>query len=197
MELDIKITANLDPVRPEVCRLVIDRPVYPDGSATFQTKEKALDSPLASRLFELEGIAGVRIAGNEVTLTQTGWAEWQDLAPKAAEVIRAHIHTGAPAVSAEFKAKFVPDGELKVKIEEIFEKFVNPAIASHGGFVRLVDVKESRVFLELGGGCQGCAMSMATLRQGIEAAILDQLPQVVDILDVTDHAAGTNPFYQS
>jgi Fe/S biogenesis protein NfuA len=64
----------------------------------------------------------------------------------------------------------------------------------HGGFVKLVKVEDRDVFLEMGGGCQGCAASQATLRQGIEAAIRDVAPQVRNVVDVTDHAAGTNPY---
>jgi len=195
MEPDVKITANIDPLRPEVCRLTVDRPVYPDGSAYFPSKEKAADSPLAAKLLEIEGIVAVRLAGNEVAITQTGWEDWQVLAPKAAALVRHHIRSGQPAVFPEFQSRLMPDNELKVKIQEIFDTHINPAVATHGGFVRLIDVKESRVFLEMGGGCQGCGMANVTLRQGIESAILDQLPQVADILDVTDHASGTNPYY--
>ncbi len=195
MEQEIKITANLDPMRPDLCRLEVDRPVYPGGSAYFPTREKAAGSALAAKLFDIQNVVAVRITGSNVHVFQNGWEEWRDLAPKAAAVIREHIQSGEPAVSAEFAAQVLPDGELKTKVEEIFENFINPAIASHGGRVRLVDVKERRVFLEMGGGCQGCAMSMATLRQGIESALLDQLPYVADIVDVTDHASGANPYF--
>lgn len=195
MDQNIKITANLDPIRPEVCRLTLDRPVYAKGSAYFQSKGKAADSPLAAKLLEIEGIVAVRLAGNEVAITQTGWEDWQTLAPKAAALVRHHIRSGEPAVLPEFQSRLLPDEEVKAKVQEIFDTHINPAVAAHGGYVRLIDVKESRVFLEMGGGCQGCGMANVTLRQGIETAILDQLPQVADILDVTDHASGTNPYY--
>ena len=68
-------------------------------------------------------------------------------------------------------------------------------MAAHGGVVSLLDVKNGNVFIQMGGGCQGCGMADVTLRQGIEKAIRSQVPEVEEILDTTDHAAGTNPFY--
>jgi len=156
MDLEVKISAHLDPYQPSVCRLEVDRAVYPEGSAYFDDRQRAKDSALAEKLFAIEGIESVRIAGREVIVTQSGGEEWQTLAPKAGEAIRDHIRSGAPAVSNEFAALKLPDEQVKTKIQEIFDSLINPAIANHGGFVRLVDVKESRVLLEMGGGCQGC-----------------------------------------
>ncbi|MCI0405247.1 MAG: NifU family protein [candidate division Zixibacteria bacterium] len=195
MDTEIKITAHLDPYQPNVCRFEVDRPVYAEGSAYFDDRGKASESPLAEKLFALDGIEAMRITGNEVILTQSGWEEWKSLAPKVGEVIRAHLRSGVPAVSSEFVARRLPDEAVKTKIQVVFDSLINPAIANHGGYVRLIDVKDSRVFLEMGGGCQGCAMSMATLRYGIETAIRHEVPTVADILDVTDHASGTNPYY--
>ena len=81
-------------------------------------------------------------------------------------------------------------------VQRIIDEEVNPAVAGHGGFITLMDVKENRVYVELGGGCQGCGMANVTLKQGIETAIKKQLPEIVEILDVTDHAGGDNPYYQ-
>ncbi len=81
-------------------------------------------------------------------------------------------------------------------IQRIIVEEVNPAVASHGGVITLMDVKENRVYVELGGGCQGCGMANVTLKQGIEVAIKKVHPEIVEILDVTDHAGGSNPYYQ-
>jgi Fe-S cluster biogenesis protein NfuA len=195
MDTEIKITAHLDPYQPNLCRFEVDQPVYADGSAYFDDRQQIQASPLAEKLFAIEGIEAVRIAGSGVIVTQSGGEDWQTLAPKVGEAIRAHLRSGVPAVSSEFVARRLPDEAAKTKIQEVFDTLINPAIANHGGFVRLIDVKDSRVFLEMGGGCQGCAMSMATLRYGIETAIRHEVPTVTDILDVTDHASGTNPYY--
>ena len=85
------------------------------------------------------------------------------------------------------------DAEIKEKIQNLLDTGINPAVAGHGGVVSLVDVKERMVYLQMGGGCQGCGMADVTLKQGIEAMIREEIPEVVDIIDVTDHAAGQNP----
>jgi Fe/S biogenesis protein NfuA len=85
--------------------------------------------------------------------------------------------------------------ELKTKVQELIDTMINPAVAGHGGFVELVDVQENRVYLQMGGGCQGCGAADVTLKQGIERLIKDEIPEVVEVLDATDHASGTNPYY--
>ncbi|HEX2897905.1 MAG TPA: NifU family protein, partial [candidate division Zixibacteria bacterium] len=86
--------------------------------------------------------------------------------------------------------------KMREVIEKLFEEEVNPAIASHGGRVELADVEGTRVLLRLSGGCQGCSSATVTLKQGIEKAIRAALPDVTEIIDVTDHSAGANPYYK-
>jgi Fe/S biogenesis protein NfuA len=86
-------------------------------------------------------------------------------------------------------------GTTEEKIRTLLDERINPAIASHGGVANLIRVEGDTAHLELGGGCQGCGLAAVTLRQGIERAILDAIPEVTEVVDVTDHAMGTNPFY--
>ena len=88
-------------------------------------------------------------------------------------------------------------GTIAEKVQILLEQSINPSLAAHGGFATLVGVKEdtSDVYLTMGGGCQGCAMSRMTLTQGIQAAIKEAMPEVNEVVDVTDHAQGDNPFY--
>lgn len=81
-------------------------------------------------------------------------------------------------------------------VRDILETRINPAVASHGGYISLIDVQDKRVFLRLEGGCQGCGMASVTLKQGVEAEIRRAVPEVEEILDITDHASGTNPYFQ-
>jgi Fe/S biogenesis protein NfuA len=87
--------------------------------------------------------------------------------------------------------------ELRSKVQDLIDTMINPAIAGHGGFVDLIDVQDNRVYLQMGGGCQGCGAADVTLKSGIERLIKDELPEVVEVLDTTDHASGTNPYYTS
>ena len=81
------------------------------------------------------------------------------------------------------------------QIDDLLAREINPAVAMHGGWVELIDVKKNNVYLRLGGGCQGCGAADVTLKQGIEKAIRSLAPSVGEILDTTDHASGRNPYY--
>lgn len=87
------------------------------------------------------------------------------------------------------------EGQLWRQIQGVLDSEVNPAVAGHGGFIDLMDVQGNTVYLRMGGGCQGCGMAAATLRQGVERILREHFPQIEEILDVTDHAGGRNPYY--
>ena len=86
-----------------------------------------------------------------------------------------------------------PEGEA---ILRILDEQVNPSVASHGGHISLVDVKDDIAYIRLEGGCQGCGMADVTLKQGVETAIMREVPTITSVLDVTDHAGGSNPYFQ-
>jgi Fe/S biogenesis protein NfuA len=85
--------------------------------------------------------------------------------------------------------------DLKEKVQALIDNMINPAVAGHGGFVDLIDVKDNKVYLQMGGGCQGCGAADVTLKSGIERLIKEELPEVEEVLDTTDHASGANPYY--
>ncbi|HYS17353.1 MAG TPA: NifU family protein [Candidatus Binatia bacterium] len=85
--------------------------------------------------------------------------------------------------------------ELKTRVQELIDSMINPAVAGHGGYVELIDVQDNRVYLQMGGGCQGCGAADVTLKSGIERLIKEEIPEVAEVLDTTDHAAGNNPYY--
>lgn len=87
-------------------------------------------------------------------------------------------------------------GDVPQRVMQILEHQINPSIASHGGVAELVAVEDDTAFLRLGGGCQGCAMASVTLTQGIQVAITDSVPEINNVVDVTDHAGGSNPYFQ-
>ena len=87
-------------------------------------------------------------------------------------------------------------GELAEKVQIILDQQINPAIASHGGVAKLVNVEGDDIYLQLGGGCQGCGMAQVTLSQGIEASLREAIPEIGNIIDATDHASGDNPYFE-
>ena len=89
-----------------------------------------------------------------------------------------------------------PTGPIAESVQRSLEDKVNPAIAAHGGFVELVAIEDDTAYLKFGGGCQGCGMINVTLKQGVEKILFEDVPEITKVMDVTDHASGTNPYYQ-
>lgn len=86
-------------------------------------------------------------------------------------------------------------GPLAERVQHVLDERINPGIATHGGAVSLVDIREDIVYLRMSGGCQGCGMASVTLSQGIKQVLQEAVPEIVEVRDVTDHAAGTNPYF--
>ena len=277
-----------DPVSDrDAMRFVPGEAVLPSGKVDFPDPESSRRSPLARRLFEIDGVAGVTLEPSTITVSKREDTEWHILKPEIFRAITEHFASGRPAlrqkpgeaeaegsdsvIVADLKdfldtqirptlaagggdVTFVgfEDGvltlelggsehstplfALKVRIEntvrrdfpeveevrfvsaarepedtsdkpgmqtpeaEAIQKLlaeqINPAVAAHGGLISLVDVQDDTVYIRLEGGCQGCGMADVTLKQGIEEEIKRTVPQIATVLDVTDHAGGTNPYYQ-
>jgi len=181
---------------PATCKFTVDRPVYAGSSAYFEKREAAKLSALASRIFEIPEVETILIADNQVTVTKTGFEPWPVIGKQIGAKIREHIHSGEPAVSQEFERELPSEPEIKKKVQDLLDREINPALGMHGGWVELIDVRKNSVYLRLGGGCQGCGAADVTLRQGIERSIRETIPEIGEILDTTDHAAGRNPYYQ-
>lgn len=87
------------------------------------------------------------------------------------------------------------DDPIANKVQLLVDEQINPGVAGHGGWVLLLDVKDDTAFIEMGGGCRGCAISQMTLKDGIERIITEEVPEIVRVLDTTDHSDGENPYY--
>ena len=86
-------------------------------------------------------------------------------------------------------------GTIAEKVQQLLRDQINPALGAHGGYATLVGVEDTKVFITMGGGCQGCAVSAMTLRDGIDRSIRENIPEVTDVVDATDHDAGETPYY--
>jgi len=192
MDAEIKITGEPSDTGDR-CKFVVDRPVLPDQSAFFGAAAMARRSPLAADLLAIEGVESALLADNVVTVNAAYPVDWSALG--IGNIIRKHIRSGAPIVDPAYFDEIPSEGDLKWAISDLLNREINPAVAQHGGFVELIDVRKNNVYIRLGGGCQGCGAADVTLKQGIEKAIRDLVPRVGEILDTTDHAAGRNPYY--
>jgi len=104
-------------------------------------------------------------------------------------------NTPSPTIGAPPPADL--SGDVSKRVIQVLDEQVNPTIAAHGGRAELVAVKEGAAYLKLGGGCQGCAMATVTLSQGIETAIIQAVPEITSVVDVTDHQSGSNPYFEA
>jgi len=190
---EISITG--EPISDAACRFTVDRPVLPEKSYAFLGKEAAEGSPLAQRLFEIDGITRVLISHDQVTISKSAQADWPVIGKLIGTAIRAHLATDDPAVSNVAWDSVPSSEDIRERVRHVLDTEINPSVAEHGGVVSLIDVKDNVVYIQMGGGCQGCGMADVTLKYGIETAIRASIPGVGDILDVTDHASGRNPHF--
>ena len=189
---EIQITA--EPIDNSRCKFVVSEPLYEAGLRRFGSPEDARGSPLAEAILAIEGVTEVIVSGHTLTAVKDTPGQWQMTARAVGAAIRSALQQGGPAIVAKAAAADGDDA-LYEQVADIFETRINPMVASHGGRVDLVDVQDGVVLLRLGGGCQGCGMANVTLRQGIESTLRQMVPEVQGIMDVTDHAAGTDPYF--
>ena len=199
VDLPISIRAQSSLADPDTCKFTVSRSVHPGGPFFFDNRQRAAGSPLGERLFALQGVANVLIAESVVTVGKEPGAAWPELKPAIGAAIREQLLCGVPAmlagrVHASLQAR--TDAELYAAVQKLLDGQVNRSIADHGGKISIVNVLRAKLFITMSGGCQGCASSQVTLRQGFEVMVRTVAPEIVEIVDATDHAAGKNPFYQ-
>lgn len=263
---------------PATLKFLPGNVVMPAGSAAFANAENAEKSPLAKRLFEIEGIVRVLLESDSVSVNKADDKDWDILKSSILGAIMDHYTSGDPIMKpdqSESNANGSDEGsddivnrieelietrirpatsqgggdvifrELKdgivylemmgsavglqagienmlrhyipeiqgvkdhrdaiaklgletptaTAVQNVLDEKINPAVASHGGHIALIDVQESTAYIRLEGGCQGCGMADVTLKQGVEKEILAAVPEITAVLDSTDHASGSNPYY--
>jgi Fe-S cluster biogenesis protein NfuA len=187
---NIQIKAEVDQHDIRICRFTVDRPVH-SGAAVFASPEEAKGNDLAERLFSIPGVSKVELDGYRVAVTQTGGEDWRQIGKRIGSAIRTFLNP--PPEIAE--GDRLPSEEVRRRVQQVLDEMINPGVASHGGFVELLDVQDDNVFIRMGGGCQGCGAADMTLKMGVERLIRENVPQVREVLDQTDHASGRNPYY--
>jgi Fe-S cluster biogenesis protein NfuA len=171
---------------PATLKFLPGRTVLAEGTLDMRDKTAAARSPLALRLFEIDGVAGVFFGADFIAITKTD-GEWQQLKPALLGAIMEHFMSGAPIVddgAAEAGADefFDPkDAETVEQIKELIETRVRPAVANDGGDITFRGFKDGIVYLDMKGACSGCPSSTATLRHGIQNLLRHFVPDVVEV----------------
>jgi Fe-S cluster biogenesis protein NfuA len=192
----ITISSQVDKRNPAICRFTVNRTLH-IGTASFDDRAQTEHSLLGQKLFEIEGLTRVQMIGHLLVVSKAAEQDWQELINRVEAILEAFLVSGFALSQEQVEDRMMLMGRgTKEKIQYLLAHKINPGVAAHAGFVELIDVKDNNVYIRLGGGCQGCGAADFTLRQGIEAIIRKEVPEILQVLDVTDHAAGTNPYYR-
>jgi Fe-S cluster biogenesis protein NfuA len=176
---------------PATLKFLPGRTVLATGTLDLRDKTAAAQSPLAERLFDIDGVAGVFYGSDFISVTKAD-GEWQQLKPAILGAIMEHFMSGAPLVNSDHGAEDdseseffeTKDTETVATIKELIETRVRPAVANDGGDITFRGFKDGIVFLHMKGACSGCPSSTATLRHGIQNLLRHYLPDVVEVRPV-------------
>jgi Fe/S biogenesis protein NfuA len=164
------------------------------GEWTYNMALKPLDQAAPDDTVQHEGDLAVVIPARDAESLRGATVDWSDDLMRGGLTID-NPNTPSPAMGGRPPADL--SGPLPQRVMQVIDQQVNPAIAMHGGSAELVAVEDSTAYVRLGGGCVGCGMATVTLSQGIEVAITESVPEIERVVDVTDHASGTNPYYEA
>ncbi len=174
-----------DTPNPETLKFIPGTIVLKTGTADFSNKEIASNSPLASRLFEIEGVSRVFLATDFISVTKDPQLDWNNLKPSILTGIMEHFSTGLPAINEtenkNFESNNNEDSETVKQIKDLLETRVRPAVAMDGGDITFCSFESGVVTLQMKGACAGCPSSTATLKMGIENMLRHYIPEVTEV----------------
>ena len=198
VQAPITIRAETAIADPDTCKFTVSTVVHPGGPFFFSESSQALDAPLVKNIFALAGVATVLISESVVTVSKTSETTWQALKAPIGAAIRSQLLSGMPALPTTVAIRPKQersDQPLRGVVQDLLDREINRSIASHGGEISIVDLREGKLYVRLSGGCQGCASSEATLKQSFEVLVKRAAPEITEMIDVTDHSAGQKPYY--
>lgn len=167
--------------------------VMVSGSVEFKDEKTAEDqSPLAHKLFGVEGISGIFLGQNFISVTKTENMDWQDLKPTVLDIVMEHFTTGQPVMFDEavqqtrddVLSSHAPsdlDSEIVKQIKELLDSHIRPAVARDGGDVLFHDYKDGIVYVHMQGACSGCPSSTMTLKAGVQNLLQHYIPEISDV----------------
>lgn len=174
-----------DTPNPETLKFIPGNIILKTGTADFSNKNVASKSPLASRLFEIDGVSRVFLATDFISVTKDPQIEWNNLKPSILTGIMEHYSTGLPAINEtedkSSKSNNLEDSETIKQIKDLLETRVRPAVAMDGGDITFCSFESGVVTLQMKGACAGCPSSTATLKMGIENMLRHYIPEVTEV----------------
>ena len=186
----ISIYTEMTP-NPETMKFVANKLLYPGKSIDFPDIETAKPSPLALELFGFPFIKSVFVASNFVTLTKTTETDWDDVIPAIRQFLKEYLEDNKPVINEDEVATMkqessntvgADDDDVVVRVKELLENYVKPAVEMDGGAIQFKSYKDGVVNLMLQGSCSGCPSSMITLKAGIEGMMKRMIPEVQEVV---------------
>lgn len=175
---------------PATLKFLPGQTVLSTGTADFLSPEAATKSPLAARIFAVDGVTAVFFGTDFVTVTKAEATEWDHIKPAILGAIMEHYQSGAPVMDGEASASAGhadhdgPDGEIVGQIKDLLDTRVRPAVAQDGGDITFHGFEKGVVYLHMQGACAGCPSSTLTLKMGIENLLRHYIPEVVEVRPV-------------
>lgn len=171
---------------PATLKFLPGRAVMPSGTADFPSRDSAGRSPLANRLFGVDGVRGVFLGSDFITVTKDGEADWHLMKPAVLGALMEHFTSGDPVVGETDAGADAgeEDDEVTAQIKELIDTRVRPAVAQDGGDIIFHKFEDGVVYLHMQGSCSGCPSSTATLKAGIENMLRHYVPEVVEVRPV-------------
>ncbi|MBL8673490.1 MAG: NifU family protein [Rhodospirillales bacterium] len=173
---------------PSTLKFLPGRIVLEQGTADFPTRESSTRSPLARRLFDVDGVERVFLGSDFVTVTKIDGQDWQVMKPAVLGGIMEHYTSGEPAMAAaevsEAAGAAEDEDEIVTQIKELLDTRIRPAVAQDGGDIVFHSFEDGVVYLHMQGSCSGCPSSTATLKMGIENLLRHYVPEVVEVRPV-------------
>ncbi len=175
---------------PATLKFLPGQTVLDVGTADFPAPDTAAKSPLASRLFEVEGVTAVFLGIDFVTVTKAEAVEWDHIKPAVLGAMMEHFQSGQPAIDDDVApsdghaAHDGPDAEIVTQIKELLDTRVRPAVAQDGGDITFHGFDRGIVYLHMQGACAGCPSSTLTLKMGIENLLRHYIPEVTEVRPV-------------
>tara|TARA_B100000927_G_C16275140_1_gene393178 strand:- start:33 stop:647 length:615 start_codon:yes stop_codon:yes gene_type:complete len=191
---------------PSLCRFTVGETLVNHGSFAIKKGMKT-ESKLAEALFNIKGIVELNSEANILIVRKDNQESWREIGPSIGATLRNAFERGMLSFPSEemeqgtsqglqVNKDFFDSTELGKKITQTLELKISPSLGAHGGSVTPVDFRDGVLFLSFSGGCQGCSQASVTVRDGILRVLKSEFEEIKDVVDITDHTSGSNPYFK-